>query len=291
MSICVVGMRIRSGVCKTGCYFFIASLLSGMAFSQAPSGGTSEAAGPPLSYAVAAIHASRPDEKTSGINEDGDMLIVNNASLRDMLAEAYGIRPDLIKNLPGWAITDHYDIRAKIDGADPDAIGKLTDAQHRSMLQALLVSRFGLKAHSETSVEQVYNLIPAKTGVKLRAAGGGGSNAEALNAKFSGVPENTLTTHFSGNTAELIGRSVTLEQVAFVLSFQLNRSVVDKTTLKGVYDIDLTWVPEANLANQEDTSGAQLFTALQEQLGLKLGAGRGPVKKIVVDDVTRPSGN
>lgn len=263
------------------------SLLNAQATHKAPTLKTTTA----LAYNVAAIHSSKDDAANWSINEVGDTLSVHNASIREMIAEAYSIREDLVVGLPSWANTNHYDIQGKILGADPDTLKTVTDIQHRAMLQALLADRFQLTVHPKTMERPVYELRVEPNGVKLRPVATMSLNAGTDKSTFHGAAPGSLNTHFSGTEAELIGHAVSMEKVAFVLSMPVNRSVVDRTGLSGVYDIDLTWNPHDDSTNVGTEDKPGLFTALNEQLGLKLVAARGPVQTIAVDDVHLPTEN
>ncbi len=199
-----------------------------------------------------------------------------------LIVLAYGLHsPDEVVNLPGWAGSDGFDIRAKTDEETAAALRKLPDAEIdrklQPMLQSLLAGRFQLKIHHEIRQLPVYNLIVAKGGSKMKAStttGIGGSGMSNGYISGEGVPISTL---------------------AFNLSNEIGRQVIDKTGLSGNYDFKLTWTADemraAPDASAPSDSGPSVFAAIQEQLGLKLESAKGPVDVLVVDHVEKPSEN
>src|SRR5437868_4839883 len=148
------------------------------------------------------------------------------------------------------------------------------------MLQSLLADRFGLIAHKEKRDGQVYALTLARPDGKLgpqlsRSA----VDCTAL-ARAGGPPPQGACSMRVGN-GTLAARSVTMSDIARVLMGSVDRIVVDRTGLEGAYDVDLAWTPNPT----PDSPGASIFTALQEQLGLKLEAARAPVDVVVIDRI------
>lgn len=264
-----------------------ASILSAQAVQQTSSEGPSTG----LAYNVAAIHLSKGTDGHSSINEDGDTLSVHNASLLEIIAEAYSMREDLILGLPSWAVSNRYDIQGKILDADAETLKRVTDTQHRSMLQALLAARFQLKVHTESKIQPVYDLTIGTKGTKLRPVTTPDHGTAVGSDTFHGLAPGSLTSHFSGAEAELLGHAVTMEQFAFVLSYPVERSVIDKTRLPGIFDIDVTWNTNEGPAGNAIDAVPNLITAIQEQLGLKLVPAKGPVPDLVVDIVRAPTEN
>jgi len=199
-------------------------------------------------------------------------------TLWGLLFNAYDLRPSdsHTLGLPGWANAARFDIDAKADDDTTVALQKLPreeqEKQRRLMLQALLADRFKLHVHTETREQQIYALVIAKGGAKLKPW--------PADQKPSGIS-------WGGSRIDVRGSPI--ERLVFCLSDELDRVVVDKTGLTGDYDITLKWTPD----NEQDTLdvGPTLFTALKEQLGLKLVATKGPVDTFVVDHVERPAEN
>ena len=182
------------------------------------------------------------------------------------------IRPQACR---GGRLSELFDVEARMDSDTVEAFKKLPREQYidqrQQMLQAALADRFKLKIHHETREQPIYALEVAKDGPKVKPGD---------EKKGSGLTwgQGLIEAH-----ASPIGK------LAFVLSDVLGRDVVDKTGLAGKYDIKLTWTPD-DLQGTAD-AGPTLFTAIEEQLGLKLRSSRGPVDVMVVDQAERPSEN
>jgi bla regulator protein blaR1 len=176
---------------------------------------------------------------------------------------------------PDWINSDQYEIQAKIEDSLFAAMQKMTPAQQREqvdlMEQALLRDRFGLKVHFETREMPGFALVVAKGGPKLTAA------------KDGEVSRLTL----GGN--EMTATATTIDQWSHA-PFLGGRTVVDQTGLKGTYDFTLTWSDQP-VGAEGGADVPSLFTAVQEQLGLKLVATKVPVEVIVIDHIEKPSEN
>jgi uncharacterized protein (TIGR03435 family) len=220
-------------------------------------------------FEVASIKPNHSGSGSSGDNTAHGRLTVTNDSLKDLMQLAFGVKDFQIEGGPGWIATERYDIVATTGKA-----GDLTEAELRPMLQALLADRFALKFHRETKQITVYSLVVAKNGPKLTEHMGGGDNS---NSNTSGGAEKRTMTVTNGNMTRL----------ARNLERQVGRIVTDNTGLTGAYDYKLEWAPDQS----PDTSLPSLFTALQEQLGLRLDSGKGPAEIIVIDSVEKASEN
>ena len=218
-------------------------------------------------------------------------LTARNITLKRLIAIGYGVTDYQIFGSLPWLESAGFDLEARSAGP--------TDLPHvRPMVQSLLDDRFKLKIHHETRELPIYSLTPAKSGGKfgpglVEAAAGacGPVNAES-------APLAAACGTVSPGPGRIWGQRGRISQLADRLSTILGRTVVDKTGLKGVYDIALTYTPDPSMAQQlppglagSDVPGASLFTAVQEQLGLKLTAGKGPVEVIVVDSAEKPTVN
>jgi bla regulator protein blaR1 len=242
-------------------------------------------------FEVAAIKPSSPDVHGSSIMTDKvGGLNAENIPLRAMITMAYGIRDFQLSGGPGWVGTDHYDIIAKpervesaapppADDPIPDDQGKARDDQWKSRVRTLLEERFGLVVHKETKEEQIYVLTVAKGGPKLTAVTKVGDR--------QGI---------SGGRGRTQGFAAPTSMLAMNLSNNVGRPVIDKTGLTEKYDWVLEWTPDMPATGTDapqpvDSPGPTIFTALQEQLGLKLESSKGPVETYVIDKVDRPSEN
>jgi len=222
-----------------------------------------------------------------GINATGTSL--------QMLSLALGVPDDQIVGMPEWVISDRFYIQAKVDTDDVPKLKQLNHSQRWAMLRPVFEERFGLRFHHETK-EDVYALLIANSGPKLRA-----SKLEELDAKPE-PPEPPAVVGVVTN--RVVARGASIESLIRVISSALNSTVVDKTELTGKYDYTLEWKPDedsgANSSSgrsgvgntaPSETSVPSLFTALQEQLGLKVESQRGPVDVIVIDHLGQPSPN
>jgi uncharacterized protein (TIGR03435 family) len=191
---------------------------------------------------------------------------------------------------PGWADSDSYDIDAKMDSSVADELKKLKpqdrNLARQRMLQALLADRFKLVVHTETKEFPVYVLTLAKNGPKIREAKAGDTyeNGYKLpNGKPSGAGFN------SDEEGKVSAQGVTTENFAQWLSRQVGRTVIDKAGLTGRYDFALSWTKDEDVS--AGAGGPTILDAIQQQLGLKLESGKGPLEIIVVDHAEKPSVN
>ena len=179
-----------------------------------------------------------------------------------------------------WLKNNIYEMDARIGAAAFAALQAMPAAKQREqvalMEQALLAERFGLKMHFETRELPVYTLVVAKGGAKLAVADAG----EATMLSSMPVEQGT----------RMMATAVTMDRLAHSPLLLGGRLVLDQTGLQGAYDFTLTWMPESKAAAGE-IAGASLFTAIQEQLGLRLVAAKAPVEVIVVDEISQPAEN
>jgi len=245
----------------------------------------------------------KPDKTGGGmirVMNRPDGYSATNISLKMLIQAAYGIREDLISGTPGWAESTRYDIDAKVDGADVEALKKLSPEQRRLILQPLLADRFKLKVHTETKQLPVFELVVAKGGPKLKEATAGDTYANGIKGP-DGVGRGGMVRMGRG---QLTAQGVPMTSVVNILSQQLHRTVIDKTGLAGKYDLELNWTPDEGEGMgpppgggqphgdaPPEGSGPSIFTAIQEQLGLKLQSGKGPVDTLVIDHVEMPTEN
>jgi uncharacterized protein (TIGR03435 family) len=253
---------------------------------------------PPYEFDTASIKPNKSNVFTfrPGFTPDG--YRASNLSVKYLIQLAYGVQDYRLSGLTDWLDAEHYDIEAKMDPSVADALSKLPSAQlelsRQQMLQSLLAERFNLKIHRESKEGPVYFLTIGKNGPKLQDAKT--DNALAVNA--DGTPARYRIQ--IGPESKTYAWSTSMKSLADFLARQVSRPVVDKTGLTGIYDFTLDWVPEAPPTSSPDAAngvtlpgvpGASLFSALQQQLGLKLEPGKSPIEIIVIDHVERPSGN
>jgi len=228
----------------------------------------------------------------------------SNIALKVLIQQAYGIEDNQIVGAPSWLGSARYDIEAKVSSSDTDALHNLSSDQRRLMLQPLLADRFQLKVHTEVRDLPVLTLVIAKGGPKLHEAKPGDTYPNGLK-DFNGQgggPGMMLM-----RPGQLTGQGLPLSSLARVLTQQLGSTVQDKTGLTGKYDLTLQWTPDRNgsampgapepglqgpgSGGSTDASGPSIFSAIQEQLGLKLESQKGPVEVLVIDHVETPSEN
>jgi bla regulator protein blaR1 len=266
-----------------------ASDISGNAAAQQAASANNE---PPEKRPAFEVATIKPADSGSGMRIIGFSRIgftVKNIPLQMLLRVAFGFEDDRILGAPASLTTEQFDIEAKVAEPDLPALGKLTLEERRRMLQPLLEDRFKLKFHYETKVLPVYLLVIAKDGSKMK--------------EF--VPPGDPQT----NGLRLTGRGhieahgIPMDPLSHQLSQQVGRTVLDRTGLTGKYDFTLDWEPDDPAPMPGNAQGGQpgapppdsgkpsLFTAVQEQLGLKLESQKVPVSVVVIDHIEAPSPN
>lgn len=247
---------------------------------------------PPLAVAsIKQVVAAEGDPMTLRFSDDG--VSFRGVAIAWIVAQAFSSQPavdfqdELVLGLPSWTKSDRYDVEAKVDDEDVARWKALTPSRRRLALQPLLVTRFGLKFHHETRSRPTYSLEVAKNGPKLQKA----QRGETFPNNAIPIPDGTGSEGESTVTpGKIVLRAASLSVLANLLSSQgLSHAVVDKTGLTDIYDITLRWSPDDNASS--DGSLPSLFTALREQLGLKLEYNKNPIDVIVIDHIERPSAN
>jgi len=213
-------------------------------------------------FEVASIKPSAPGARGPTIyNPTRVRFAIDCISPKSLIAYAYDVREFQILGGPKWLGSDQYDVVAKPDG---DA----SSERILAMARGLLAERFRLALHRESKEMPVFALVSAKGGPRLRPSAGQG-------------PE------IRGGRGRLIARHVTMGILAAQLADRaLGRPVLDRTGIAGEFDVDLEWTPDESM-----DIGPSIFTALQEQLGLRLEALKGVVEVLVIDHAERPSAN
>jgi len=249
----------------------------------------------PISYDVVSIKLDRAPDSGSHIHvsEDRDSFIATGVTAKYLIELAYEVRDFQISGGPGWADSEKYAISAKMDDDTVEALKKLSREQaigrRQLMLQSLLAERFNLKLTHSSRELPIYALLVSKNGPKLPP-----SREAAGRQGYS-----------SNKRGELIATGASMSSLADRLSRELGRKVVDKTGLQERYDFTLHWTPErltpviASAADNNqgpaapalDSSGPSIFTALQEQLGLRLESQKGSVETLIIKSIEKPSDN
>ena len=286
-------------------------LVNGTA-SRAGSQSQTRAANAPV-YEVASIKPNKSDNGLFRMMFEQNGFSATSVTLRMLIRTAFGVEDSQIFGAPNWLNSEKYDIEARMDSAVADRLRKISEDQRnierRRMLQALLADRFKLTLHRETKQMGVYVLVIAKNGPKLQEAKPGSTYPNGI--KDDGRPLGAgvfKLGRYAGRRGELVGQGLLMATLVRLLSENiLNRSVLDNTGLTGNYDFTLQWTtaeesqgPMFKGAEDQqvtgstpppESSGASFFTAIEEQLGLKLEPQKGPGGVIVIDHVEKPSEN
>ena len=262
------------GIAAVGAPFAI-----GLWTAPASPAATAASTGP--IFEVATVKPGDANDPQFGLMSRNGRFTATNATLEQLVGVAYDVRNNQISGGPKWLVSDKYSIDAE---SNHTTAGLTGGPQMLMMLRSLLADRFRLRVHRETKHEAVYELVAAKGGSKLTERVARGPAGRTL--RFG--------------PGELTGAAVPMLLLADQLSRLLGRSVVDKTALAGSYDFTLRWIPRPDEFTPlgrpeptppEDSSGPSIFTALEEQLGLKLLPSNGLVEILVVDRAERPLGS
>lgn len=228
-------------------------------------------------YEVATIKQVEPDANSSGFTVDGKDAYVRNKSMSDIVAWAFNVHKKQIVNMPDWFDSERFDIRGVADTP-----GSPSWPQFQEMLRALLQERLNLRMHHETRDLSRFVMRVGRGGVKLSPTTYKGKN---------GIDHSDQTGNGSAGKQEWKMRNNSMDEFAGFLRGFLDRPVVNETGVKGKYDFSLNWAREDAPANADTGGLPGLLTALQEQLGLKVEADKGPTDVIVMDHVEKPSDN
>ena len=237
------------------------------------------------SFEVATIKPSPPNRPGKGFGFRGGHFTTRNTNVNDLIAFAYGLHTKQIIDGPPWFGTDLYDIEGK-----PDVEGRPSPAQMQTMVQGLLSDRFQLKFHHDKRELSVYVISVASGGPKM--------------TKSTAAPDDPIGFGLRG-LGDLVVRNLTMPGFAtWMQSGIMDKPVVDQTELSDRYDFQLKWTPDESQFAQFRGTGAivppptddpkappSLYTAMQEQLGLKMGPAKFPDDVIVIDHVEKPSEN
>jgi len=265
------------------------------------------APGAPMKFEVASVKPNKSGEMgvRMGI-QPGGRFIATNVTLRQLVREAYHLQNFQLTGGPSWFNVDHFDITAKADIDIPDPFTGSSGPDPLSLLlRSLLQERFKLVVHIEPREMPIYALLFARSdkrfGPQLRKAA---VDCAAETAKRGAGtppldrPSGRPTCGISMGPGMLSAGGASFAQLTNVLSPAVGRIIVDKTALAGAFDIDLRWTPDQPVQKRDDApaaavdpNGSSIFTALQEQLGLKLESQRGPVDVLVVDRAEQPTEN
>ena len=235
------------------------------------------------SFEVATIKPSKPDDQRKAFIVQGNRFQIINQPLVQILCFAYDVQAKQLIGLPPWAETDKYDIDAK-----PDGEGAPSGKQWKTMIQKMVAERYKLTFHPDKKELSVYVLSVAKGGPKL--------------TKSEGDPNGLPGLFFRGKLGDLGVRNANMADFTGLMqSAVLDKPVINQTALTGRFDFTLVWTPDdsqfsgmgVKIPPPTDNTSAppNLYTAIQEQIGLKLEATKAPADVMVIDHVEKPSEN
>jgi uncharacterized protein (TIGR03435 family) len=248
------------------------------------------------SFEVASIKPSLPGTRAEIASLPGGRFVANGVRLTLMIAAAYRVGDYQIIGAPGWAGKDQWSIAAKTAEGTVDPPSKapaylnVSDAM-AARLRSLLEDRCELKTHRETREMQVYTLTVSKSGSKLAPVDAPPETAPGATRAGAGI---------------ILASAISMNQIVILLGRLLDRPLIDKTGLNGYFNVKLQFDPESApraafgaapasaspaLAAPSEPAGPSLFTAIQEQLGLKLDLKKEPVEVLVIDSVRKPTEN
>ena len=244
-------------------------------------------------YDVVTIKPNNSGSGSTRVSVTAEVFAGTNVSVKNLIAYAYGFdTEDLIYGLPGWAGSLHFDVQGKVDAATLAQIRSMpndeSQAARRRMMQDTLADRFQLKVHHESREQQMYLLEVAKNGAKVKEANPDDKYLDGVK-RPDGTPRGSSMNVDHG---VVTAQGETMRQLAAELSLRLHRSVADKTRLTGKFDFSFEYPKDlVGGLDTADSAGPSIFTILQEQLGLKLEAAKGPVDTIVIDHIAIPTEN
>jgi uncharacterized protein (TIGR03435 family) len=236
--------------------------------------GQSSAPPTPPRFDVASVKPNRSADASMRFEaQPGRRVIIVNIPLKQLIRAAYTLQLDQIVNAPDWTDSERFDISAL---ADRDITGATwmpgQFAPMQLMIQSLLVDRFKMRSHTEKRQSQAYALVVD------------GSNRGATTLAPSS--EHCSQNCYRMNAGTLTWKSVPMAQFAELLSQLTGRVVTDTTGLNGTFDLQLQWSDDTH---QTNTDAPSIFTAVREQLGLRLDSSRTPVDALVIDYIERPN--
>lgn len=254
---------------RMGCVLALLGALSLVASDAQRMNAQTVAAPATAGFEVASIrpHGGEDDHQETNLLPGG-RYVGMNATVRKLIRLALGVEDEQILGAPGWIDKESYDIDAKTGST-----ARLQPPEFQRDLLVLLKDRFQLRFHRETRERTVYWLVVPKSGMKLKEA--------------AGTEEVSMSTNANGTRKVLAAAAISMRDLAGALSRQTHKTVEDHTGVAGKFDVRLEWDDGQAL----DSEMPSIFTAVQEQLGLKLNSAKGQVGVIVVDHVEKPSAN
>jgi uncharacterized protein (TIGR03435 family) len=249
---------------------------------------------PTLTFDVATIRPAQPSDANFHASVSSpphsSRFEVTNLPAKALIQIAYGFDAPLV-GAPDWVGDTFYTIRARSDEAADARLAQLTvnevRLEKRNALRVLLAERFGLKTHLETRNSSIYNLVVDKGGVKMQVVPPPPPPADG--GAPPPPPPTDVQAHGSQHGLEFVATNASMRAIAGVLSSMIEAPVVDKTGLTGAYNYTLQF--GRDWSEHDPDSWPSIYTAVQEQLGLKLEAVHESVPNLVIDNITKPTEN
>ncbi len=224
-------------------------------------------------FAVATIKPHDPAIQRSGFSSNPALLTIRNESVVSMIVFAYSLNKRQLASAPGWAESEYFDIEGR-----GDVDGQPNLPQYQEMVRKLLAERFQLKFHMEKRELSVYAVRVAKSGLKLTSA----ANPDGLLDQTGSRSGSVLTIKYT---------SCSMPDFAFGEQPYFDRPVIDQTGIAGRFDFTLRYTPDSAATSDDPDTPPGIFTAIQEQLGLKIEPSKAMADVLVLDRIERPSGN
>jgi uncharacterized protein (TIGR03435 family) len=238
----------------------------------------------PLVFEVSTVKENTTGGGGSRSNFNDGRYVATNILLKNLMQySAFDLPEARILGGPKWLGSQRFDIEAKLDGDSFNRMQKMNrderNMARKVLFQQLLIDRFKLKFHWETRELPIYALVAAKNGPMLEKTKEPGDGAST-----------------SASDGKITAKNVSLAEIARTLTQELSRElgrvVVDKTGIAGKYDIAIKWTPDnGDTSASSADNGPSIFTAMEEQLGLRLESSKGPVQVLVIDQLEMPSDN
>jgi uncharacterized protein (TIGR03435 family) len=241
-------------------------------------------------FDAASIKRSAPDSDPFMKAHPGGRIEISRATLRTLTALAYRLQPFQVSAGPAWARSEYFNVST-------EAAESLSEERLFSMLQTLLKERFSLKAHLETAERPVYLLLRAKTGRIPPAGLQVATEGSCVKVDPTAQPDPNACGSLGMGLNHLEAHEVSMARFAEVLSRVVDRKVIDRTGKTEKFNLSLQWLPDSRQAFPSSDAivlppdTPSVFTAMQEQLGLKLESGKAAVELLVIDHAERPREN
>jgi uncharacterized protein (TIGR03435 family) len=227
-------------------------------------------------FEVVSVKPVNANRRGMSIETNRGRFVARGATLKFLVQFAYRLQPYQISGGPNWFDSERFEVEARFDGNE----NANNDDRLILMLQTAIEDRFKLRSHRETKQVSLYKLVIATQGPRLK------------------LSDNETPPSMRGGGGQWIAKHASIANLVSQLKLGLDRHVIDETGLTGTYDFTLVFAPDEYAQPSPGLSrppvepnGPSLFTALQEQLGLKLESARGPLEMFVIENVERPSSN